>query len=105
MPVLSHEGHDVRALSRHPERLAGLAATVVRGDAVTGEGLERALRGIEVAYYLIHSMEPSPGGVSFVERERLAAGNFAAAARSAGVRRIVYLGGLLPHSGPALRPS
>jgi uncharacterized protein YbjT (DUF2867 family) len=69
---------------------------VLRGDAVTGEGLERALGGVEVAYYLIHSMESSPGGVSFVERERLAAANFAAAAQAAGVRRIVYLGGLVP---------
>src|SRR6185312_4255033 len=46
--------------------------------------------------YLIHSMEPSPGGAGFVERERLAAANFAAAAQAAGVRRIVYLGGLVP---------
>jgi uncharacterized protein YbjT (DUF2867 family) len=99
LPVLQREGHDVRALSRHPENLAGLPAEVLRGDAVTGEGLERALRGVEVAYYLIHSMEPSPGGVGFVERERLAAGNFAAAAQAAGVRRIVYLGGLVPRWG------
>src|SRR5258707_4889594 len=73
LPVLQREGHDVRALSRHPENLAGLPAEALRGDAVTGEGLERALDGVEVAYYLIHSMEPSPGGVGFVERERLAA--------------------------------
>jgi uncharacterized protein YbjT (DUF2867 family) len=99
LPVLQREGHDVRALSRHPENLAGLPAEVLRGDAVTGEGLERALGGVEVAYYLIHSMEPSPGGVGFVERERLAAGNFAAAAQAAGVRRIVYLGGLVPRWG------
>jgi uncharacterized protein YbjT (DUF2867 family) len=99
LPVLQREGHGVRALSRHPETLAGLPAEVLRGDAVTGEGLERALRGVEVAYYLIHSMEPSPGGVGFVERERLAAGNFAAAAQAAGVRRIVYLGGLVPRWG------
>ena len=99
LPVLQREGHEVRALSRHPEKLAGLPAEVLRGDAVTGEGLERALRGVEVAYYLIHSMEPSPGGVGFVERERLAAGNFAAAAQAAGVRRIVYLGGLVPRWG------
>jgi uncharacterized protein YbjT (DUF2867 family) len=99
LDVLRREGHDVRALTRHPDRLAASAGgpvTVMRGDAVTGEGIERALRGVEVAYYLIHSMEPSPGGVTFMERERLAAGNFAAAARAAGVRRIVYLGGLVP---------
>jgi uncharacterized protein YbjT (DUF2867 family) len=99
LDVLRREDHDVRALTRYPDRLAasaGRSATVLRGDAVTGEGIERALRGVEVAYYLIHSMEASPGGVSFIERERLAAGNFAAAARAAGVRRIVYLGGLVP---------
>ena len=99
LPVLQREGHDVRALSRHPENLAGLPAEALRGDAVTGEGLERALDGVEVAYYLIHSMEPSPGGVGFVERERLAALNFGAAAQAAGVRRIVYLGGLVPRWG------
>src|SRR5258708_25147291 len=96
LPVLQREGHDVRALSRHPENLAGLPAEAMRGDAVTGEGLERALAGVEVAYYLVHSMEPSPGGVGFVERERLAALNFGAAAQAAGVPRIVYLGGLVP---------
>jgi uncharacterized protein YbjT (DUF2867 family) len=97
LPVLEREGHSVRALTRHPGRLAGADVPVLRGDAVTGEGLERAMRGVEVAYYLIHSMEPAAGGVSFVEREQLAADNFAAAARAAGVRRIVYLGGLVPH--------
>jgi uncharacterized protein YbjT (DUF2867 family) len=74
---------------------------VVRGDVLTGEGLAQALHGIEVAYYLIHSMESPPAGThhghAFPERERLSATNFAAAARRAGVRRIVYLGGLVPH--------
>ncbi|MGO9488198.1 MAG: NAD(P)H-binding protein [Solirubrobacteraceae bacterium] len=102
LPRLVEDGHDVRALTRHPEELrstlAGLGprATVLGGNAITGEGLERALGGVEVAYYLIHSMEPSPGRISFVERERIAAANFAAAAVTAGVRRIVYLGGLVP---------
>lgn len=80
---------------------------MVSGDVLSGEGLSRALRGIEVAYYLIHSMEGGPPGASpasgFAERERLAADTFAAHARRAGVRRIVYLGGLLPHSGPVSR--
>jgi uncharacterized protein YbjT (DUF2867 family) len=69
---------------------------VLTGDALTGDGLARALRGIEVAYYLIHSMERAParGQVSpFPERERIAAENFAAAAARAGVPRLVYLGG------------
>ena len=74
---------------------------VVRGDVLTGEGLAQALDGIEVAYYLVHSMESPPAGSTheraFPERERLGAVNFAAAARHAGVKRIVYLGGLVPH--------
>lgn len=96
MPELLARGHRVRALARNPDRLAGGEAVVHRGDVLTGEGLSAALRDVEVAYYLIHSMEPSAGGVSFAERERLGASNFAAAARTAGVRRIVYLGGLVP---------
>ena len=115
IPRLASEGHEVRALGRHPVRVrealarshdggeASSAAEtagveVVRGDVLAGAGLERALAGVEVAYYLIHSMERSsaPAG-PFAERERLAAKNFAAAAGRAGLRRLVYLGGLLPH--------
>jgi uncharacterized protein YbjT (DUF2867 family) len=76
--------------------VSGLS-TVVRGDAVTGAGLPEALAGIDAAYFLIHSMEAAAvadGG--FAERDRRAAERFAAAARAAGVRRVVYLGGLLP---------
>jgi len=78
---------------------------VVRGDVLSADGLERALEGIEVAYYLIHSMERLPVGArSFPERDRIAAENFAAAASAAGVRRIVYLGGLMPrHADGATR--
>jgi uncharacterized protein YbjT (DUF2867 family) len=74
----------------------GDSLDVLTGDALTGEGLTRALRGVEVAYYLIHSMERTlaPGQTSpFPERERIAAENFAAAASRADVRRLVYLGG------------
>jgi uncharacterized protein YbjT (DUF2867 family) len=80
---------------------------VLRGDVLTGEGLAPALAGAEVAYYLIHSMEGAPMSGSsahdFAERERLAAGTFAAHAQRAGVGRIIYLGGLLPRAGPASR--
>jgi uncharacterized protein YbjT (DUF2867 family) len=75
------------------------AIEVFRGDVLTGEGLERALDGVEVAYYLVHSMESSATGAfahGFPARERLGAETFAGAARRAGVRRIVYLGGLVP---------
>jgi uncharacterized protein YbjT (DUF2867 family) len=122
VPRLLSDGHHVRALARDPARVdaAGMmshfedvsarASTrarvddgkdrgtldILTGDALTGEGLGRALRGIEVAYYLIHSMERAParGQASpFPERERIAAENFAAAAARAGVPRLVYLGG------------
>jgi uncharacterized protein YbjT (DUF2867 family) len=125
-PRLLADGHRVRALSRDPTRAtAALAAStgghsrgrgrdleeeqgtdptaieIVCGDVLTGEGLEHALEGVEVAYYLVHSMESPPRGSKFEHRfptrERLGATNFARAARSAGVRRIVYLGGLVPH--------
>jgi uncharacterized protein YbjT (DUF2867 family) len=117
-PRLLADGHRVRALSRDPSRAEAAlghdvangalestidpahASEIVRGDVLTGEGLERALEQIEVAYYLIHSMESPPAGAAFAhgfpERERLGASNFATAARGAGVRRIVYLGGLVP---------
>ena len=105
LPRLLADGHAVRAFGRDPARLrvpldAARAAaphaslSLHRGDAVGGEGLKRALEGVELAYYLIHSMER--GEQSFVERERLAAENFARAAAAAGVRRLVYLGGLVP---------
>jgi uncharacterized protein YbjT (DUF2867 family) len=81
---------------------AGVALDdLVLGDATTGEGLDAALEGVDVAYYLIHSME-GPGS-SFEEIERRQAEHFAAAARAAGVRRIVFLGGLLPASGAVSR--
>ncbi len=130
VPRLLSDGHAVRALGRDPVRVsralagglppkAGPDAEILRGDLLTGEGLSRALDGVEVAYYLIHSMErppaspPTAGQSSrrsppdrphldgFEERERIAAENFAAAAVRAGVRRIVYLGGLLGRQGGA----
>jgi uncharacterized protein YbjT (DUF2867 family) len=128
-PVLLAEGHDLRALARNPARARQALAysseiangngnvptptaridgiDVIRGDVLTGEGLAQAFTGVEVAYYLIHSMETRPAGPShqssFTERERLGAETFAAHARRAGVERIVYLGGPLPHSRRASR--
>jgi uncharacterized protein YbjT (DUF2867 family) len=96
-PRLARDGHELRGISRRPPAAVGDGGTIelVRADAVSGEGLERAMDGIEVAYYLIHSMEPSADG-PFDVRERAAAENFARAAQRAGVRRIVYLGGPVP---------
>jgi uncharacterized protein YbjT (DUF2867 family) len=92
--------HELRGLARDAERVdAGPTLEVVGGDALSGEGLQEALDGIEVAYYLIHSMEPAAANSSFALRDRDAALRFAAAASRAGVQRIVYLGGLLPKTG------
>ena len=92
---LAGDGRDVRGFARHPERVTA-SVPVVAGDAVSGAGLDEALAGVDVAYYLIHSMETAPDRGSFGEREQTAAGRFADAARRAGVSRIVYLGGPEP---------
>ena len=99
VPRLQRDGHELVALARDPSRVRSvlgpdLAAglTVVTGDVVTGAGLPEAMDSAQVAYYLVHSMEPSRDG-PFPERERRAAENFAAAAGAAGVDRVVYLGG------------
>lgn len=97
-PRLVAEGHSVRGLSRRRPRADGDGIPIFAGDAVTGDGLAEALEGVEVAYYLIHSMEASLNG-PFSTRELAAAENFASAARVAGVDRIVYLGGPLPPGG------
>jgi uncharacterized protein YbjT (DUF2867 family) len=84
----------VRAMARDPRRLAALAeagADCVAGDVMDPATLLKALEGVTVAYYLIHSMGE---GADFATRDRQAAVNFAAACAAAGVQRIVYLGGL-----------
>ncbi len=120
VPRLCAEGHSVRAFGRDERRVRGALALcasprgssqvdvgraqvdVFEGDALTGAGLVRALEGVQVAYYLIHSMERAPAAsASFAQRERLAAENFASAAVAAQVPRIVYLGGLVPRWSPA----
>jgi uncharacterized protein YbjT (DUF2867 family) len=97
-PRLQRDGHELVGFARDPNRVA-LDVPVVRGDAVTGAGLEQAFDGVEVAYFLIHSMERGSG--TFEAAERASAENFARAACAAGTRRIVYLGGLVPAGGPA----
>jgi uncharacterized protein YbjT (DUF2867 family) len=95
------EGRGVRALSRAPERVAPVdGVEVVRGDLLDGAGLDAALDGCSVAYYLVHSMESAPDGAEdFASRDRRAAERFADAATAAGVERVVYLGGLAPQTG------
>lgn len=93
---LCADGEEVRALARRPERAEDLRAAgceVRKADALEPETLGPALEGAEVAYYLVHSMGRGSDG-DFAERDHRAAENFAAAAADAGVKRIVYLGGL-----------
>ncbi|HET8538185.1 MAG TPA: NAD(P)H-binding protein [Solirubrobacteraceae bacterium] len=94
IPRLQAGGHTVRAYARRPEAVAP-GIEVVKGDAIAGTGLDEALAGVDCAYYLIHSMEPSADG-TFDARDRRAAKNFADAAKAAGVGRVIYLGGLVP---------
>ncbi|HYN90991.1 MAG TPA: NAD(P)H-binding protein [Thermoleophilaceae bacterium] len=99
---LAAEGRPVRALARRPERLEPLDGVEgVRGDLLTGAGLEEALEGCTSAYYLVHSMEAGSNG-DFAGRDRRAAEAFGEAAARAGVERIAYLGGIVPEG--ALSP-
>lgn len=104
-PRLLDAGHEVRCLTRDSLRLRDVPwaarVEVVEGDVSVPATLRPAMDGIDIAYYLVHSI----GHGAFEEKDRLGAANFAAAARGAGVRRIVYLGGPAPSgtSSPHLR--
>lgn len=104
LPILARLPVVVRCLARRPEKLrtqvAG-TAQIVPGDVLTASSLEVALRGVHTAYYLVHLMS---GSKAFEQQDRQAAENFAAAAAQAGVRRIVYLGGLGQDADPHLSP-
>lgn len=96
VPKLLESGFPVRVLVRGgPERLRGRdwaeKVDIKSGDVLDRESLSPAMSEVEVAYYLIHSMRDSS---EFRKRDILAAENFASAAASAGVKRIIYLGGL-----------
>jgi uncharacterized protein YbjT (DUF2867 family) len=94
VPRLLAAGHAVRCFARDAGRLSGRfeGVEVAQGDLFERESLIAALRDIDVAYYLVHSM--SRGRGDFAQQDREAAALFAAAAHEAGVSRIVYLGGL-----------
>lgn len=92
--VLEKSGAEVRCMARRPDLLVSRVAPeteVVYGDLLKPESLAKALAGIETTFYLVHSMG-SQG--DFEAEDRRAATAFAAAAKAAGVRRIIYLGGL-----------
>jgi uncharacterized protein YbjT (DUF2867 family) len=97
--ALQREGHDVRAFARDPSRVTA-DVEVVAGDATTGAGLDEAMSGVDVAYYLIHSMEAAAHG-GFDALERASVENFVEAARRAGAPRAVYLGGPVPEAARA----
>ena len=92
VPALLAAGHDVRVLTRDASRYdAADGVTVFEGDLLDAGSFDDALAGADAAYYLVHSMM---AGEDFEERDRTAAENFAAAASTAGVDRVIYLGGL-----------
>lgn len=94
-PRLAQAGYRVRVMARDPRRLEGRSwlgqVEVVQGDALDPASLSEALSGVDVAYYLIHSML---GGANFQQRDIAVARRFGQAAKAAGVGRIIYLGGL-----------
>jgi uncharacterized protein YbjT (DUF2867 family) len=99
LEALENRNRDVRCMARRPAHVrSGRPATteVVSGDVFDKESLRGALDGVDTAYYLVHSMGAK---ADFEARDREAARNFAVAAREAGVRRIIYLGGLGDDSG------
>jgi uncharacterized protein YbjT (DUF2867 family) len=95
VPRLLGMGTRVRCLARDASRLQGRAwlpdVELVVGDVLRPESLPDAMRGVAVAYYLVHSLG---GGSDFSERDVTAARHFGSAAKNAGVERIIYLGGL-----------
>ncbi|MGB7738277.1 MAG: NAD(P)H-binding protein, partial [Steroidobacteraceae bacterium] len=96
VPRLLAAGKRVRASARNVEVLEARGwpdVACVAADALQPETLTAALQDVDVAYYLVHSMAAGRG---FGALDREAARNFGAAAAAAGVRRIVYLGGLIP---------
>lgn len=103
VPELLDAGHHVRCLARTPSKLDDAAwrgdVEVVRGDVTDRSSLDGAFAGIDVAYFLVHSMG---GPADFDEQDRRAAACFRDAAEAAGVARIVYLGGLGRDDDPDL---
>ncbi|HET7522641.1 MAG TPA: NAD(P)H-binding protein [Acidimicrobiales bacterium] len=104
IPLLERQGVKLRCLARSPDKLRPRVETtteIVKGDVLDQPSLDRALQGVHTAYYLVHLMS---GSKDFEREDRQAAMNFAGAARQAGVRRIIYLGGLGDDSLPDLSP-
>lgn len=104
LPLLEANGIPLRCLARSPETLRPLAAAsteIVRGDVLDASSLDQAMHGVHTAYYLVHLMS---GSLDFEKEDRQAAEHFAGAAKKAGVKRIIYLGGLGDDADPRLSP-
>ncbi|OKK01136.1 SDR family oxidoreductase [Amycolatopsis sp. CB00013] len=96
VPQLLEAGHEVRVVARSPEKVAEEPwrdrVEVERGDVTDPASIETALTGCEVVYYLVHSLARK----DFVDVDREGAKTVAEAAKTAGARRLVYLGGIVP---------
>ena len=104
IPLLEKQPVTLRCLARNPEKLRSAVqktTQIVRGDVLDAASLDEALQGVHTAYYLVHLMS---GSKDFEKQDRQAAENFATAAKKAGVRRIIYLGGLGADDDPKLSP-
>jgi uncharacterized protein YbjT (DUF2867 family) len=101
VPELLEAGHRVRCLARAPGKLRDHPwadeVEIVKGDVTDEESVRAAMEGVDVAYYLVHALGT---GRDFERTDRRAAEVFGAQAKAAGVRRIVYLGGLTPAGVP-----
>ncbi len=96
-PLLIDAGHDITCLARDPSKFSGVPwrakAAIVKGDVLDTTSLDQAMAGVDAIFYLVHSIGMSS---DFSESDRRAAANVAVAAARAGVKRIVYLGGIVP---------
>ena len=104
IPLLEQQPVKLRCLARNPDKMRSLVketTQIVRGDVLDASSLDAALQGVHTAYYLVHLMS---GSKDFEKEDRQAATNFAQAAKKAGVRRIIYLGGLGDDADPKLSP-
>ncbi len=104
LPLLEQLPIQLRCLARTPDKLRPQvkeSTQIVQGDVLDAASLDRALKGVQTAYYLVHLMSDSS---DFEEQDRQAATNFAEAASNAKVQRIIYLGGLGDDNDPKLSP-